>query len=68
VPGSTRAEIRSLGSILPRAVDTSSQEYRENSEQMQELLDRMNGLHTKIARGGNCWDVLAFVDTVPCER
>ncbi|KAJ5518160.1 Acetyl-coenzyme A carboxyltransferase N-terminal [Penicillium expansum] len=40
-------------SVLPTAVDTSSQEYRENSEQMQELLDRMNSLHTKIARGGN---------------
>ncbi|OQD66212.1 hypothetical protein PENPOL_c005G04017 [Penicillium polonicum] len=40
-------------SVLPTAVDTSSQEYRENSEQMQELLDRMNSLHTTIARGGN---------------
>ncbi|KAJ5619377.1 hypothetical protein N7510_003361 [Penicillium lagena] len=40
-------------SVLPTAVDTSSSEYRENSQQMQELLDRMSSLHTKIAQGGS---------------
>lgn len=39
-------------SVLPTAVDTSSPEYRENSQQMQELLDRMSSLHGKIAKGG----------------
>jgi hypothetical protein len=52
---------------LPTAVDTSSQEYRENSEQMQELLDRMNGLHTKIARlrhGEDVCNLLLFYKLV----
>ncbi|KAJ5381695.1 methylcrotonoyl-CoA carboxylase beta chain [Penicillium cataractarum] len=40
-------------SILPTTVDTSSPEYRENSQQMQELLDRMSSLHAKIAQGGS---------------
>jgi 3-methylcrotonyl-CoA carboxylase beta subunit len=40
-------------SVLPTAVDTSSPEYRENSQQMQELLDRMSSLHGKISRGGS---------------
>ncbi|KAJ5191320.1 methylcrotonoyl-CoA carboxylase beta chain [Penicillium cinerascens] len=40
-------------SVLPTAVDTSSPEYRENSQQMQELLDRMNSLHAKISKGGS---------------
>ncbi|KAJ5099408.1 methylcrotonoyl-CoA carboxylase beta chain [Penicillium argentinense] len=40
-------------SVLPTAVDTSSPEYRENSQQMQELLDRMSTLHTKISQGGS---------------
>lgn len=39
-------------SVLPTAVDTSSPEYRENSQQMQELLDQMSSLHGKIAQGG----------------
>ncbi|KAF7712187.1 3-methylcrotonyl-CoA carboxylase, subunit beta [Penicillium ucsense] len=39
-------------SILPTAVDTSSPDFRENSQQMQELLDRMSSLHAKIAQGG----------------
>ncbi|CAL5872119.1 uncharacterized protein PFLUO_LOCUS6376 [Penicillium psychrofluorescens] len=39
-------------SVLPTAVDTSSSEYRENSQQMQELLDRMSSLHAKIGQGG----------------
>ncbi|KAJ6001952.1 hypothetical protein N7522_007179 [Penicillium canescens] len=39
-------------SILPTAVDTSSPDYLENSQQMQELLDKMSTLHSKIALGG----------------
>ncbi|KAJ5585967.1 methylcrotonoyl-CoA carboxylase beta chain [Penicillium hetheringtonii] len=39
-------------SVLPTTVDTSSPEYQENSQQMQELLDRMSSLHGKIAQGG----------------
>ncbi|OJJ48374.1 hypothetical protein ASPZODRAFT_62143 [Penicilliopsis zonata CBS 506.65] len=39
-------------SVLPTAVDTASAEYVENSRQMKELLDKMTGLHTKIAEGG----------------
>lgn len=40
-------------SVLPTAVDTSSPEYKENTQQMQELLDRMSSLHAKIAQGGS---------------
>ncbi|OQD73451.1 hypothetical protein PENDEC_c015G04757 [Penicillium decumbens] len=40
-------------SVLPTAVDTSSPEYRENSQQMQELLDRMSSLHANISKGGS---------------
>ncbi|KAJ5723887.1 methylcrotonoyl-CoA carboxylase beta chain [Penicillium malachiteum] len=40
-------------SVLPTAVDTSSSEYRENSQQMQDILDQMNSLHAKISRGGS---------------
>lgn len=40
-------------SVLPTAVDTSSPEYRENSQQMQDLLDRMSSLHGKISQGGS---------------
>ncbi|KAL5343516.1 carboxyl transferase domain-containing protein [Aspergillus crustosus] len=39
-------------SVLPTAVDTSSPDYRENAQQMQEVLDRMNELHSTIAQGG----------------
>ncbi|KAJ5263491.1 methylcrotonoyl-CoA carboxylase beta chain [Penicillium angulare] len=39
-------------SVLPTAVDTSSPEYRENSQQMQEILDKMNELHANISKGG----------------
>ena len=49
----THSHHASALSVLPTAVDTSSPEYQENNQQMQELLDRMNQLHTKIARGGN---------------
>ncbi|KAL2868520.1 putative 3-methylcrotonyl-CoA carboxylase, beta subunit (MccB) [Aspergillus lucknowensis] len=39
-------------SVLPTAVDTSSSDFRENAQQMQQMLDRMNSLHTTIAQGG----------------
>ncbi|RDW72466.1 putative 3-methylcrotonyl-CoA carboxylase, beta subunit (MccB) [Aspergillus mulundensis] len=39
-------------SILPTAVDTSSPDFKENAQQMQEVLDRMNVLHSTIAQGG----------------
>ncbi|KAJ5183070.1 methylcrotonoyl-CoA carboxylase beta chain [Penicillium capsulatum] len=39
-------------SILPTTVDTSSPAYRENSQQMQELLDKMSNLHATISQGG----------------
>ncbi|KAL6238057.1 hypothetical protein BDW75DRAFT_202468 [Aspergillus navahoensis] len=39
-------------SVLPTAVDTSSPDFRENARQMQEVLDRMNTLHSTIAQGG----------------
>jgi 3-methylcrotonyl-CoA carboxylase beta subunit len=34
-------------------VDTSSPDYLENSQQMQDLLDKMSTLHSKIALGGS---------------
>ncbi|KAL2822209.1 carboxyl transferase domain-containing protein [Aspergillus cavernicola] len=39
-------------SALPTAVDTTSPDFKENAQQMQEVLDRMNGLHETIAQGG----------------
>ena len=39
-------------SILPTAVDTSSPDFRENKQQMNELMARMTELHAKIAQGG----------------
>ncbi|KAJ5992796.1 methylcrotonoyl-CoA carboxylase beta chain [Penicillium sp. IBT 35674x] len=39
-------------SVIPTAVDTSSAEFKENSQQMQELLSQMNHLHTNISKGG----------------
>ncbi|KAI9929999.1 hypothetical protein ASPWEDRAFT_35250 [Aspergillus wentii DTO 134E9] len=39
-------------STLPTAVDTSSPDFQENSQQMKELLDRMSTLHGTIAQGG----------------
>lgn len=39
-------------SVLPSAVDTSSSEFRENEQQMKELVDRMAKLHGTIAQGG----------------
>ncbi|KAL4904508.1 hypothetical protein BDW74DRAFT_154022 [Aspergillus multicolor] len=39
-------------SVLPTVVDTSSPDFKENAQQMQEVLDRMNALHRTIAQGG----------------
>ncbi|KAL5359414.1 carboxyl transferase [Aspergillus floccosus] len=39
-------------SVLPTAVDTSSPDFKENAEQMKQLVDRMATLHTTIAQGG----------------
>ncbi|OOF94730.1 hypothetical protein ASPCADRAFT_208406 [Aspergillus carbonarius ITEM 5010] len=39
-------------SVLPTAVDTSSSDFKDNAQQMQELLDRMTNLHSTIAQGG----------------
>lgn len=39
-------------SVLPTAVDTTSDEFRENARQMKELVDRMASLHKTIAQGG----------------
>lgn len=39
-------------SVLPTAVDITSPDFKENAEQMQEVLDQMNTLHSTIAEGG----------------
>lgn len=39
-------------SVLPTVVDVSSPDFRENNQQMKELVDRMTETHTKIAQGG----------------
>ncbi|KAB8233146.1 hypothetical protein ETB97_010420 [Aspergillus alliaceus] len=39
-------------SVLPTAVDTSSPDFKENEEQMKELVDRMAKLHNTISQGG----------------
>ncbi|PYI30357.1 3-methylcrotonyl-CoA carboxylase, subunit beta [Aspergillus indologenus CBS 114.80] len=39
-------------SVLPTAVDTTSSDFQENAQQMQELLDRMASLHGTISQGG----------------
>ncbi|PLB45904.1 beta subunit of putative 3-methylcrotonyl-CoA carboxylase [Aspergillus steynii IBT 23096] len=39
-------------SVLPSAVDTSSSDFKENHQQMTELVDRMTNLHSTISQGG----------------
>lgn len=39
-------------SVLPTAVDTSSSDFRENEQQMKELVSKMSNLHGTIAQGG----------------
>ncbi|KAK2800977.1 hypothetical protein FQN49_008919 [Arthroderma sp. PD_2] len=40
-------------SVLPTTVDTSSADFQENAKQMDEVLQKMNELHAKIAQGGS---------------
>jgi 3-methylcrotonyl-CoA carboxylase beta subunit len=39
-------------SVLPTKVDTSSAEYKQNAQQMGEVMQKMNELHAKIEAGG----------------
>jgi 3-methylcrotonyl-CoA carboxylase beta subunit len=39
-------------SVLPTAVDKSSQDFQENEKQMKEVMTRMTELHHKFAEGG----------------
>ncbi|KAF2680512.1 methylmalonyl-CoA carboxyltransferase 12S subunit [Lentithecium fluviatile CBS 122367] len=39
-------------SVVPTAVDTSSEEFKENKRQMDEVTEQLAQLHTKIAQGG----------------
>ncbi|KAL4954105.1 carboxyl transferase domain-containing protein [Aspergillus filifer] len=48
----THSHHASAISVLPTAVDTSSPDFKENAQQMQEVLDQMNTLHSTIAQGG----------------
>ncbi|KAL4877493.1 carboxyl transferase [Aspergillus karnatakaensis] len=48
----THSHHASAISVLPTAVDTSSPDFKENEQQMQEVLDQMNTLHSTIAQGG----------------
>lgn len=40
-------------STIPSTVDTSSAEFQENKRQMDEAIDRLHTLHSKIALGGS---------------
>ncbi|KAK2748917.1 Methylcrotonoyl-CoA carboxylase beta chain, mitochondrial [Myotisia sp. PD_48] len=48
----THAHQASAISIIPTTVDVSSSDYKENAAQMNELLESMSNLHSKIAQGG----------------
>ncbi|EEP78889.1 methylcrotonoyl-CoA carboxylase subunit beta [Uncinocarpus reesii 1704] len=48
----THAHQASAISVLPTAVDTSSPDFKQNAEQMNDLLAKMSELHAKIAKGG----------------
>lgn len=39
-------------SVLPTAVDTSSEEFQQNAREMNELVAQLTELHGKIAQGG----------------
>ena len=39
-------------SVLPTNVDVSSPRYKQNAQQMGEVMTRMNELHAKIEAGG----------------
>ena len=40
-------------SILPTNIDTSSQDFKENTRQMGEVMARMTDLHARIEKGGS---------------
>ncbi|KAF2868060.1 carboxyl transferase domain-containing protein [Massariosphaeria phaeospora] len=40
-------------SVIQTAVDTSSSDFKENKQQMDEAMERLTNLHTKIALGGS---------------
>ncbi|EAS31244.3 methylcrotonoyl-CoA carboxylase subunit beta [Coccidioides immitis RS] len=48
----THAHQASAISVLPTAVDTSSHDFKENAQQMNDLLAKMSELHSTIAKGG----------------
>lgn len=48
----THAYQASRISALPSHVDSSARDFQENSRSMDELLGRLNDLHTRIAKGG----------------
>ncbi|WEW55982.1 Methylcrotonoyl-CoA carboxylase beta chain, mitochondrial [Emydomyces testavorans] len=48
----THAHQASAISVLPTAVDTSSADFKENAQQMNDLLAKMSELHATIAKGG----------------
>jgi len=39
-------------SVLPSTVDTSSADFKDNAAQMDEVMGRMQELHSKIEQGG----------------
>lgn len=39
-------------SVIPTAVDTGSEDFKENKRQMDEAMERLTTLHSKIAQGG----------------
>lgn len=52
IAGYTHPHHASAISVLPTAVDTSSSDFRENEQQMKELVSKMSNLHGTIAQGG----------------
>ncbi|KAI9802559.1 MAG: Methylcrotonoyl-CoA carboxylase beta chain, mitochondrial [Piccolia ochrophora] len=40
-------------SVLPTAVERNSQEYKQNAEEMEQVLRRLKELHLSIAQGGS---------------
>ncbi|KAJ4394916.1 Methylcrotonoyl-CoA carboxylase beta chain, mitochondrial [Didymella pomorum] len=39
-------------SVIPTLVDTSSSDFKENKCEMEEVTEKLNNLHSKIAQGG----------------
>lgn len=40
-------------SVIPSVVDTNSADFKENKKQMDEAMERLTQLHSKIAQGGS---------------